>query len=290
MIQDIFPHKLYNQYRPDMQPGKDDYVICIKEQNMLVDTQQMENQILEFPRVKDFTEELNLRYLLSVDDEHYYIYIQGDGTVREASGAEKKAEGPSLPGYDYLDIRKIRKSGSAPRYRIFALLTAKHLYDWYRDNVFCGRCGKRMVHSKKERAMMCECCGYTSYPRIMPAVIVGVRDNDRLLITRYRNGYQHNALVAGFTEIGETLEETVMREVMEETGIRVKNIEYYKSQPWGIANDILMGFYCDADGSTDIRMEEDELKYAEFVHKQDIVLQPDDFSLTNEMMKVFKES
>ena len=70
----------------------------------------------------------------------------------------------------------------------------------------------------------------------------------------------------------------------------MKNIEYYKSQPWGIANDILMGFYCDADGSTDIRMEEDELKYAEFVHKQDIVLQPDDFSLTNEMMKVFKES
>ena len=68
MIQDIFPHKLYNQYRPDIQPGKDDYVICIKEQNMLVDTQQMENQILEFPRVKDFTEELNLSCLLSVDD------------------------------------------------------------------------------------------------------------------------------------------------------------------------------------------------------------------------------
>lgn len=279
MIQDIFPHKLYNQYRPDIQPGKDDYVICIKDQNMLVNKKQMDHLVLEFPRVGDFTQKLNLRYLLSVDDEHYFIYDQQD-----------KAEEPLLSGYDYMDIRKIRKSVSAPRYRIFALLTAKHLYDWYRDNVFCGRCGETMVHSKKERAMMCKCCGYVSYPRIMPAVIVGVRDKDRLLITRYRNGYQHNALVAGFTEIGETLEETVMREVMEETGIRVKNIEYYKSQPWGIANDILMGFYCDAEGSVEIRMEEDELKYAEFVHKKDIVLQPDDFSLTNEMMKVFKES
>ena len=205
MIQDIFPHKLYNQYRPDIQPGKDDYVICIKDQNMLVNKKQMDHLVLEFPRVGDFTQKLNLRYLLSVDDEHYFIYDQQD-----------KAEEPLLSGYDYMDIRKIRKSGSAPRYRIFALLTAKHLYDWYRDNVFCGRCGEKMVHSKKERAMMCKCCGYVSYPRIMPAVIVGVRDKDRLLITRYRNGYQHNALVAGFTEIGETLEETVMREVMEE--------------------------------------------------------------------------
>ena len=120
-------------------------------------------------------------------------------------------------------------------------------------------------------------------------MIVGVRKGEHLLITRYRTGYQHNALVAGFTEIGETLEQTVAREVMEETGVKVRNIRYYKSQPWGIAQDILVGFYCDAEEDSEIHMDENELKYAEWVRREDIVLQPDDISLTNEMMRRFKE-
>ena len=96
--------------------------------------------------------------------------------------------------------------------------------------------------------------------------------------------------MAGFTEIGETLEETVAREVMEETGIKVRNIRYYKSQPWGMAQDILAGFYCDAEGNAEIHMDKDELRYAEWVQRNDIVLQENNLSLTNEMMKVFKEN
>ena len=94
--------------------------------------------------------------------------------------------------------------------------------------------------------------------------------------TKYKTGFAHNALVAGFTEIGETMEETVKREVMEETGLKVKNIRYYKSQPWGIASDILLGYYCDVDGDDTITMDESELKYAEWVKREDIVLQPMD--------------
>ena len=67
----------------------------------------------------------------------------------------------------------------------------------------------------------------------MPAVIVGVIRDEQLLLTRYRTGFAYNALIAGFTEIGETLEETAAREVLEETGLQIKNIRYYKSQPWG---------------------------------------------------------
>ena len=118
---------------------------------------------------------------------------------------------------------------------------------------------------------------------------MAVTKGDALLVTRYRNGYNHNALVAGFTEIGETLEQTVAREVMEETGLKVKNIRYYKSQPWGIAQDILVGFFCEAEGDDKIRMDENELKYAEWVPRDEITLQPDSISLTNDMMKVFKE-
>ena len=127
------------------------------------------------------------------------------------------------------------------------------------------------------------------YPRIVPAVIVGITNGDKILVTQYKTGYAHYALVAGFTEIGETLEETVAREAMEETGLKVKNIRYYKSQPWGIVDDILVGFYCDVDGDDTIHMDEGELKVAEWRAKEEIELQPDDYSLTNEMMTMFKE-
>ena len=108
------------------------------------------------------------------------------------------------------------------------------------------------------------------------------------MVTKYNRGYSNYALVAGFTEIGETLEETVEREVMEEVGLKVKNIKYYKSQPWGIADDILAGFYCQLDGSDEITRDEEELKIAKWVSKDEVELQPDDYSLTNEMMTNFK--
>ncbi len=147
-----------------------------------------------------------------------------------------------------------------------------------------------MTLHEKERALACPSCKHVVYPRINPAVIVGVKNGDSLLLTRYRTGYGHNALVAGFTEIGETLEETVKREVMEEAGLKVKNIRYHKSQPWGMAQDLLMGFYCDAEDDAVIHMDENELKYAEWVRRDDIVLQPNDLSLTNDMMKQFKQN
>ncbi len=127
------------------------------------------------------------------------------------------------------------------------------------------------------------------YPRINPAVIVGVIKDDTILVTRYNRGYSHDALIAGFAEIGETLEETVKREVMEETGIRVKNIRYYKSQPWGMAQDLLVGFFCEADGDDEIRMDESELKLAVWKTREEVELQSAQLSLTNEMMSVFKE-
>ena len=137
--------------------------------------------------------------------------------------------------------------------------------------------------------MRCASCGEVFYPRINPAVIVGVIDHGRLLITRYLRGYGHNALVAGFAEIGETLEETVAREVMEETGLRVKNIRYYKSQPWGIASDLLAGFFCDVDGDTQVKLDGQELKSAVWTPREEITWQPPEYSLTADMMKAFRE-
>ena len=182
-------------------------------------------------------------------------------------------------------------SGLCSKTELFAITTAYHLSVWYNSNRFCGRCAAPLELSKKERALVCPHCKNTVYPRINPAVIVAVTDHDRILLTKYRGraDVPFYALIAGFVEIGETLEETVQREVMEEAGLRVKNIRYYKSQPWGKASDILSGFFCDLDGSTEITMEEDELSIAEWFDRDKIIGQPDDMSLTNEMMMVFKE-
>ena len=116
-------------------------------------------------------------------------------------------------------------------------------------------------------------------------------DGDRLLHTRYVRSRKlpYYALVAGFTEIGETLEQTVAREVMEETGLRVKNIRYFASQPWGVVDDLLAGFYCDVDGDTTIRLERSELSEAVWIERKKIVGQPNDFSLTNHMMMTFRD-
>ncbi|MBP3900892.1 MAG: NAD(+) diphosphatase, partial [Blautia sp.] len=176
---------------------------------------------------------------------------------------------------------------------VYAAFTAFHLDHWYRTSRFCGRCGKRMIYGKKERMMECPACGNQVYPRINPAVIVGVisPDHKKLLVTQYARsrGVKVCALVAGFTEIGETFEDTVRREVMEEVGLRVKNIRYYKSQPWGIADDILAGFYCEAEEGQEIRLDTDELRSAVWQTPEEITGQPDNLSLTNEMMIYFKE-
>jgi NAD+ diphosphatase len=137
--------------------------------------------------------------------------------------------------------------------------------------------------------LRCPDCGNMIFPKISPAVIVGVTDGDRLLMSKYAGrDYTHYALIAGYTEIGETLEQTVQREVMEEVGLKVKNIRYYASQPWSFSGALLAGFFCDVDGDTHITLDENELSVAEWFRREDI---PDNatISLTGTMMKAFKE-
>ena len=95
-------------------------------------------------------------------------------------------------------------------------------------------------------------------------------------------------MVAGFTEIGETLEETVQREVMEEVGLKVKNIRYYKSQPWSFSSTLLCGFFCEVDGDTDITLDTEELAVGEWFDRDNIPVEDDGVSLTREMIGVFK--
>lgn len=196
------------------------------------------------------------------------------------------------PGYEYRSMYKTR--ACYPKTAVLAAATGWHLSLWYRTNRFCGACGERTVHDEKERMLRCPSCGRLIFPVIAPAVIVGVIDGDRIILTTYAGReYKRYALIAGFTEIGESAEQTVRREVMEEVGISVKNITYYKSQPWGYDSNLLMGYFCQADipegGDGHLTIDRQELATGEWVNRDDIPDYPEHLSLTHEMMVYFKE-
>ena len=146
-----------------------------------------------------------------------------------------------------------------------------------------------MRPDEKERMMYCEQCGNMEYPKICPATIIGLTDGNRILLSKYAGRtYKKYALLAGYAEIGETIEETVRREVMEEVGLKVKNIRYYKSQPWSFSDTLLMGFFCELDGEDRITLDQEELALAEWFEREEIPVEPSRDSLTNEMIMKFK--
>lgn len=275
MIQDLENHIFHNEYQP-VPPQKTDCILYYEKHAALVHTS---HDLLTFPSFGELEQTVpdiykNYVYLFSIDDTRYYLI---------PSFCPEWALGFAME-----DVSVFRTLG--PRKHAFALITGFHLFTWYHTHRFCGACGHENVHDKKERMMLCPACGNTQYPRISPAVIVAVRNGEKLLLSKYA-GRNHTryALIAGFAEIGETLEETVKREVMEEVGLKVKNIHYYKSQPWALSGSLLSGFYCDLDGDDQITLDETELAVAEWFERKEIPYEDYDVSLTREMMLQFKK-
>lgn len=271
MIQDIYPKVYHNEYH-EARPEQDDLVLIYQKDKVLV---RYEGDKVRYPRVEELTDyDCTYTYLFSIDASRYFLALCNEEIT--------------LPDYNYEIVRIFRTAVS--RHNAFAGITGHHLYDWYQANRFCGRCGHRMVPDHVERMMRCPDCNNMVYPRISPAVIIGVLDGDRLLMSKYAGrSYTNYALLAGFIEIGESAEQTVAREVMEEVGLKVKNIRYYKSQPWAFTDSMLFGYYCDLDGDDAIRLDHNELAMAGWYTRDEIDLTNDNLSLTREMIMQFKE-
>ena len=195
---------------------------------------------------------------------------------------------PEGEGFGFVASREFR--AFSPKEAVFAAAVGESLHRWYGANRFCGRCGAPMADSETERARVCPACGLTVYPKICPAVIAAVTDGDRLLLTKYQGrAFKRFALVAGFNEIGESIEDTVRREVREETGLEVRNLRFYKSQPWVFTDSLLMGFWCELAGSDAITLQRSELSEAGWYRREEI---PEDYSpisLTGEMIGLFRD-
>lgn len=283
MLQDLDYGRLENEFY-DKTPREQDIVFCFHSASVLIyregDSGIRYPSYVEIKKLaEDFQwktwDERQLCYLFRLHDRNYFLWL-GDCTMSENSCLL------------YLSVRLLRDF--EVKEMCYLAMTAWHLFVWYKNNRFCGCCGERTVHDAVERMLRCPNCGNMIFPRISPAIIVAVTDGDRLLLTKYASRINTRyALIAGYTEIGETLEQTVQREVMEEVGLRVKNIRYYKSQPWGVDGNILMGFYCDLDGDDTIKLDRRELALGEWHDRNALPAKDDGMTLTREMIRVFEE-
>ena len=273
MLQDLYPHIYHNEISWK-QPEPEDYALIFTPDRTVYCCVQ--NGELTLPRIRDIGtfDAAAAQYAFCIDRTAYYLV-----------GAHPEAAEP----FSYLPSAQLRSMTAHTSTALFAAAAGESLFRWYSSQQFCGRCGRRMEKSTVERAMVCPACGNTVYPKICPAVIAAVHDGDRLLLTRYRGrAFKKYALIAGFNEIGESIEDTVRREVLEEAGVHVKNLRFYKSQPWVFTDTLLMGFFCELDGSDKITMQESELSEAGWFHRSTL---PEDYShisLTGEMIDQFR--
>lgn len=151
------------------------------------------------------------------------------------------------------------------------LILAYHLATWYSRHRYCGACGGPMHPAVEERALVCEHCGLMVYPQISPAVIVAIVDGDRLLLARNATGaFRHYSLIAGYVEVGESLEQAARREILEEVGLKVKHIRYMGSQPWGLSQSLMVGFCAELDGDATITLQTSELAEAQWFDAQSL--------------------
>lgn len=160
---------------------------------------------------------------------------------------------------------------------------AHQLVHWDRNSRFCPACGKPLAwHTVISK--YCDFCHQEFYPVISPAMIVLIRRGEEVLLVHARNfrGSFHG-LVAGFLEVGETLEQCVRREVMEETGLTIKNITYFGSQPWPYPSGIMIGFFADYESGT-IKLQDDELSAGSFFSKENLPELPAKLSIARRMI------
>ena len=275
MIHEILPHKLNNEFKI-CDPKLTDYIIRYDGAKTLL----KKGTAYTIPRVGELLEleskslgNFEGHYLFSIDETAFFL----DDSVTCGDAPE---------GYEYMVSRTFRNMSPVER---LGGATATHLAHWESLNRFCGKCGHPMVRGEKERSMVCPKCGNVVYPRISPVVIVAVHNDDKLLMAHnIDNPNPRLFLISGFVEIGESLEQVVHREVLEEAGVKVKNIRYFGSQPWPFSDSLIAGFIAELDGDDTIHIQEAELSEAMWVRREDIPEYETDVSISCCLIENFR--
>lgn len=179
--------------------------------------------------------------------------------------------------YDVLPFEEYYRAGKASQ-----------ILNWDKNSRYCPMCGVPTVQVSPI-AKRCPECRQEFYPRISPAVIVLIKKEDQVLLVHAKNFRgQYKGLVAGFLEAGETLEECIRREVMEETELKIKNLRYFGSQPWPYPSDIMIGFIADYESGT-IKLQDEELSAGEFYSRDNMPEIPKKLSIARQMIDAWLE-
>ncbi|GAB3275913.1 NAD(+) diphosphatase [Parahaliea aestuarii] len=167
---------------------------------------------------------------------------------------------------------------------------AAQLLNWEKDHQFCGRCGSPMELDSAERAMRCRPCRTINYPRISPCIITLVTRGEELLLARNANFPRAMySTLAGFIEAGESAEDTLHREVKEEVGIDVHNLQYFNSQPWPFPSQLMLGFYAEYAGG-EIVCDPAEIADARWFHYTDLPQVPPPSSVAGQLIRHYVQS
>ncbi len=273
MIQDIFPHRFDNHYQPDEVMDEQDLILHYKDNTLLLKTVDDE---LEIPRKKDFpnlSNSTHSTFLFSLNDVSCFLVWD-----------EPTTDNTSVTFHEIGFFRTASRKEMA-----WAGVVGYHLRNWYAEHRFCGRCGHKTIHKADERALQCPECKALFFPKISPAIIVAITCGDKILLARNASfTVGRYSLVAGYTDVGETLEATVIREVREEVGLDVKNIRYYKSQPWPLSGSMMVGFIAEADDNQPIVIDGHEIADAAWFTRENLPDYPPAVSIAGEMIGKFE--
>ena len=271
---------IYKRYKPEVrgEPAKDNhrYWFIYSSNKLLVRVSNIEVSI---PFLKDLAE-------IGI----YPIRTQYLGTLQEIPcySAEVSPELVAPTGTAFKDLRSLY---GALDEDIFLLAgKAIQIVGWDQTHQYCGRCGSKTETLEGERAKKCRACGFTSYPRVTPAVIVGIiRENKILLARSSMIRANWHSILAGFVEPGETLEECVKREIAEEVGIQVKNIKYFGSQSWPFPNSLMIGFTAEYECG-EIRLDGTEIAEANWYDVKNLPELPSKMSISRQIIDWFVKS
>jgi NAD+ diphosphatase len=212
-------------------------------------------------------------------------YLGALGELRCWS-VELAADAEPPPGMAFRDLRQLYAVLDTSLHAV--AVRAVQIVEWDRTHRFCGACGKPTVAHASERSRVCPACGLAHFPRIAPAVIAAVTRGDEILLGRsahFPPGIY--SVLAGFVEPGESLEQAVFREVLEETGVEVEDVRYFGSQPWPFPHSLMLGFTA-RYRTGELRVDGVELVDARWFHRDEMpMLFPGNVSISQWLIRDF---
>ncbi len=275
MLQDIFPHRFNNEFLANKTISANDYILYFRDNKLLV--KNKENSV-ELPQKRDLSEineHSETTFLFTLDETSCFM-LWDDISVDETLYSFK----------DTLFFRTLPQPETA-----WISLVGFHLHNWYEEHRFCGKCGAKTKHKSDERAVYCSKCNTHFYPKISPAVIVAITCGEKILLANnvnFKPGWF--SLIAGYADVGETLEDTVRREVKEEIGIDVYNIRYFGSQPWPLSGSMMVGFTAEAEDAQPIVIDGKEITSAAWFKRGALPEHPTNISISGELIERFEKN